>query len=122
MLNEKTILVTGSAGFIGSNLCKRLLKDCEGIRIVGVDNMNDYYDVSLKESRLKEIFDMNKDFTFIIQVKGDHLIGVTNTGKFAAGNDGRFFVHNADYTADGVFHLMDDAKEQSVGHRSHFSP
>ncbi len=68
MLNEKTILVTGSAGFIGSNLCKRLLKDCEGIRIVGVDNMNDYYDVSLKESRLKEIFDMNKDFTFI---KGD---------------------------------------------------
>ena len=68
MLNEKTILVTGSAGFIGSNLCKRLLNDVQGIRIIGVDNMNDYYDVSLKEFRLKQILDLRKDFTFI---KGD---------------------------------------------------
>ena len=65
MLNEKTILVTGSAGFIGSNLCKRLLNDVQGIRIIGVDNMNDYYDVSLKEFRLKQILDLRKDFTFI---------------------------------------------------------
>ena len=68
MLNEKTILVTGSAGFIGSNLCKRLLNDVQGIRIIGVDNMNDYYDVSLKEFRLKQILNLRKDFTFI---KGD---------------------------------------------------
>ncbi len=68
MLNEKTILVTGSAGFIGSNLCKRLLNDVQGIRIIGVDNMNDYYDVSLKEFRLKQILDLRKDFAFI---KGD---------------------------------------------------
>jgi len=68
MLNEKTILVTGSAGFIGSNLCKRLLNDVQGIRIIGVDNMNDYYDVSLKEFRLKQILDLRKGFTFI---KGD---------------------------------------------------
>ena len=66
MLNEKTILVTGSAGFIGSNLCKRLLNDVQGIRIIGVDNMNDYYDVSLKEFRLKQILDLRKGFTFII--------------------------------------------------------
>ena len=49
------ILVTGSAGFIGSNLVKRLFKDLNGAAIVGIDNMNAYYDVSLKEYRLKEL-------------------------------------------------------------------
>ena len=54
-LNGKTILVTGAAGFIGSNLVKRLLHDLSGATIVGIDNMNDYYDPSLKESRLKDL-------------------------------------------------------------------
>ena len=54
-LNGKTILVTGAAGFIGSNLVKRLLHDYNSITVVGIDNMNDYYDVSLKESRLKDL-------------------------------------------------------------------
>lgn len=52
---NKTVLVTGAAGFIGSNLVKCLLLRKEGIRIIGIDNMNDYYDVSLKEYRLEEI-------------------------------------------------------------------
>ena len=59
-LNNKTILVTGAAGFIGSNLVKRLFNDLKGATIVGIDNMNDYYDVSLKEYRLKELEKMNK--------------------------------------------------------------
>ena len=53
-LNNKTILVTGAAGFIGSNLVNELLKTAEPAKIVGIDNMNDYYDVSIKEYRLKE--------------------------------------------------------------------
>ena len=54
-LTNKTILITGSAGFIGSNLVKELLKTNEKINIIGFDSVNDYYDVSIKEYRLKEI-------------------------------------------------------------------
>lgn len=65
-LDGKTVLVTGAAGFIGSNLVKRLLMDYPQIRIVGIDNLNDYYDVSLKEWRLKSLQSPRFDF-----VKGD---------------------------------------------------
>lgn len=54
-LTGKTIFVTGAAGFIGSNLVKRLLQDIDSIKIIGIDNMNDYYDVSIKEYRLKQL-------------------------------------------------------------------
>ncbi len=53
--NTKTILVTGSPGFIGANLVTRLLRDLPSGHIIGLDSMNDYYDVSLKEYRLAEI-------------------------------------------------------------------
>ena len=59
-LNNKTILVTGAAGFIGANLVKRLLTEVENTRVIGIDNMSDYYDVSIKEYRLKEIDEMTK--------------------------------------------------------------
>lgn len=54
-LQNKTILVTGAAGFIGANLVTELLKSVETVTLVGLDNMNDYYDVSIKEYRLGEI-------------------------------------------------------------------
>lgn len=54
-LKNKTILVTGAAGFIGSNLVMELLKTVEPVTIVGLDNMNDYYDVSIKDYRLEQI-------------------------------------------------------------------
>ena len=65
-LQGKTIFITGVAGFIGSHLAKRLLQDYADIRIVGMDNMNDYYDVRLKESRLQELESLSRQrFTFI---------------------------------------------------------
>lgn len=63
-LKNKTIFITGVAGFIGSYLSKRLLTSTEGIKVVGIDNMNDYYDVRLKDARLKELT-AYADFTFI---------------------------------------------------------
>ena len=60
-LTGKTVLVTGAAGFIGANLCTALLKKTEDIRIIGVDSLNDYYEVSLKEFRLRQIEDVQKE-------------------------------------------------------------
>lgn len=62
-LKNKTVFVTGAAGFIGSNLCKRLLQDFD-VKVVGIDNMNDYYDVKIKEYRLNELSQYDK-FIFI---------------------------------------------------------
>jgi len=58
------ILVTGAAGFIGSNLVKKLFKESPEFQVVGIDNMNDYYDVRLKENRLEELMQY-PGFTFI---------------------------------------------------------
>ena len=73
-LNNKTILVTGGAGFIGSNLIKRLFKDTKGCTIINIDNENDYYDVRLKEYRLKELESLSSTIshqTSYIYIKGD---------------------------------------------------
>ncbi len=63
-LKNKTILITGAAGFIGSNLAKRLFKEVSNIKIIGIDNMNDYYDIRLKEARLKEL-SQHESFEFV---------------------------------------------------------
>lgn len=63
----ETVLITGAAGFIGANLAKKILTESEDVRVIGVDSITDYYDVRLKESRLKEL----EKFSEFIFVKGD---------------------------------------------------
>lgn len=64
-LNGKTVLVTGVAGFIGSNLAKRLLTDYADLRVIGIDSITDYYDVTLKYDRLKGLEEFGDRFVFI---------------------------------------------------------
>lgn len=63
-LDNKTILVTGAAGFIGSNLVKRIYQEAPSATVIGIDNMNAYYDVALKEFRLNELAKY-PTFTFV---------------------------------------------------------
>ncbi len=64
-LKDKTVLVTGAAGFIGANLVKRLLDEFAGVKVIGIDSITDYYDVRLKEERLAELSNYGDRFVFI---------------------------------------------------------
>lgn len=77
-LDNKTILVTGAAGFIGSNLVKRIYQEAPSATVIGIDNMNAYYDVALKEFRLNELAKY-PTFTF---VKGKRYLVVGRRNDF----------------------------------------
>jgi len=64
-LEGKTVLVTGAAGFIGSNLVKRLFVDVRDIKVVGMDCITDYYDVNIKRGRIAEIEALERDWVFV---------------------------------------------------------
>ena len=63
-LENKTVLITGAAGCIGSNLVMELMRTMDSVTIVGLDSMNDYYDVSIKEYRLAEIEKLAVEHSF----------------------------------------------------------
>lgn len=64
-LNDKVVLVTGAAGFIGANLVKRLLNEFDGVKVIGIDSITDYYDVRLKYERLEELGKYGNRFVFV---------------------------------------------------------
>ena len=64
-LDGKTVFVTGVAGFIGSNLVRRLFHDFRNIKLIGIDSITDYYDINIKYERLKEVKLLNRDWTFV---------------------------------------------------------
>lgn len=64
-LNDKVVLVTGAAGFIGANLVKRLLIEFDGVKVIGIDSITDYYDVRLKHERLEELGKYGNRFVFV---------------------------------------------------------
>lgn len=82
-LNNKAILVTGAAGFIGSFLSKKLMESVDDVRIIGIDCITDYYDTRLKDERLKMLDNFGKKFTFI---KGDIADKATVEDVFAKYN------------------------------------
>jgi UDP-glucuronate 4-epimerase len=121
----KNVLVTGSAGFIGSHLCARLLG--RGDRVVGLDNLNDYYDVSLKEARL-EWLRKHPGFQFTRADLTDRP-SMTNTfagARFdaivnlAAQAGVRYSIENphayVDANITGFLNVLEGARAQSVGH------
>ena len=90
-LEGKTVLVTGAAGFIGSNLVKRLFHDVKNIKVIGIDSITDYYDVNIKYERLKEI---KRCLTVIVDQKSEEDENGVESGFYQGQNGSSWtFVH-----------------------------
>lgn len=99
-LTGKTILVTGAAGFIGSNLVKRLFHDVKNIHVIGIDSITDYYDVNIKYERLKEI---KQSFTVIVNQQSYSDENGVESGFYQDQNGSSWtFVHDSIANKDAI--------------------
>lgn len=128
ILTNKTVLVTGAAGFIGSNLVKRLLHDVQGIHVIGMDSLTDYYDVRLKQERLSEIAAMSGRWTFlqaniadkaaVEQVFADYAIDIVVNLAAQAGV--RYSITNPDAYIEsnilGFYNILEACRHYAVEH------
>ena len=126
-LDGKTVLVTGAAGFIGANLVKRLMEDVPSAKIIGIDSMNDYYDIRLKEYRLEEL-SMNSCFEFIKGNIADKELIVSVFEKYhpsvvvnlAAQAGVRYSITNPDAYIEsnliGFFNILEACRNYPVEH------
>lgn len=126
-INNKTIFVTGSSGFIGSNLCKRLLNDFKDVKVVGLDNMNDYYDVEIKKERLSELEKFN-NYIFIKGNLSDKKLVMNIFDKYrpnivvnlAAQAGVRYSITNPDSYIEsnliGFFNILEGCRNYEVEH------
>ena len=127
-LEGKTVLVTGAAGFIGSNLAKRLLQDFNPIKVIGIDSITDYYDIRLKHERLKELGSLGKDWTFIQgSIADKDLIGQLFTDNkidvvvnLAAQAGVRYSITNPDSYIEsnliGFYNILEACRHHPVEH------
>lgn len=127
-LEGKTVLVTGAAGFIGSNLVMRLLKDYNDIKIVGIDSMTDYYDVNLKNERLAKIEALGRDWVFIKEsiankARVDNIFAEYKPGvvvNLAAQAGVRYSITNPDTYIEsnliGFYNILEACRHYGVEH------
>lgn len=131
-IENTTILVTGAAGFIGSNLVRRLLADYRNVRIVGLDSITDYYDINIKHQRLQELSEINvhsdSSWTFIKGSIADRLLVDEVFQKFkprivvnlAAQAGVRYSITNPDSYIEsniiGFYNILESCRHHGVEH------
>ncbi len=127
-LEGKTVIVTGAAGFIGSNLVGRLFREFQDIKVVGIDSLTDYYDVRLKQERLAQIAALGRDWTFLKENIADkqavdrifqqHKPSVVVNLAAQAGV--RYSITNPDAYIEsnliGFYNILEACRHHGVGH------